>query len=98
MNGDFSTGLMVSLVGLLITFTALGVFIGVIYLLKALFPYKEKAEEGEENEEGGEESEGPAMVETADEEIVAAIAAVTYLRGHSETSAVPSRAPLWMTK
>lgn len=97
MNGDFSTGLMVSLIGLLITFFALGVFIGVIYLLKALFPYKEEKEEGEENE-GEEETEGPVMVETAEEEIVAAIAAVAYLRGGSAASTVPSRAPIWTTK
>jgi Na+-transporting methylmalonyl-CoA/oxaloacetate decarboxylase gamma subunit len=67
---------MVSLVGLTITFCALLIFIGVILLLKALFPYKEKKEESE------------AVIETSssestnEEEIAAAIAAVIYLRGH----------------
>jgi Na+-transporting methylmalonyl-CoA/oxaloacetate decarboxylase gamma subunit len=66
---------MVSIVGLTITFTALLIFIGVIILLKALFPYKE------EQQDAGEEQ---AIVVAADdsEEITAAIAAVYYLRGH----------------
>lgn len=96
MNGDFATGLMVSVVGLSITFLALGVFIGVIYLLKAIFPYK--AETEEDKGEEGDEAEGPAMVEAADEEVVAAIAAVTYLRGQSTSSVVPSRNPIWISK
>jgi Na+-transporting methylmalonyl-CoA/oxaloacetate decarboxylase gamma subunit len=98
LNGDFSTGLMVSLIGLTITFIALGVFIGVIYLLKALFPYKAKAEEGEEEGEGDGGSEGPAMMESADEEVVAAITAVTYLHGHTASSSIPSRNPIWTSK
>ena len=97
MNGDFATGLMVSVVGLSITFLALGVFIGVIYLLKAIFPYKAETEE-DKGEEGDEGSEGPVMVETADEEVVAAIAAVTYLRGQSTSSVVPSSNPIWTSK
>ncbi len=97
MNGDFSTGLMVSIVGLSITFLALAVFIGVIYLLKLLFPYKEAAAEGGE-EKSEEASEGSVMVETADEEIVAAIAAVSYLRGQNAASTVPSRNPIWTLK
>ena len=97
MNGDFSTGLMVSLVGLTITFVALGVFIGVIYLLKALFPYKAEAEEGEEGE-GEAEAEGPELIESADEEIVAAITAVTYLQGQKTASSIPSRNPIWTSK
>lgn len=75
MNSDFSTGLMVSVVGLAITFTALLIFIGVIYLLKALFPYKAEQQEGEAEE----------VIETAsadDAEMAAAITAVAYLRGH----------------
>jgi Na+-transporting methylmalonyl-CoA/oxaloacetate decarboxylase gamma subunit len=101
LSSDFSTGLMVSIVGLSITFIALGVFIGVIYLLKILFPYKQEAEEEDEKEDGDESEEiieGPVMVEAADEEIVAAIAAVTYLRGQTSTSTVPSKNPIWTNK
>jgi Na+-transporting methylmalonyl-CoA/oxaloacetate decarboxylase gamma subunit len=66
---------MVSLVGLIITFFALLVFIGVILLLKALFPYKEEKSEGEEVVSADTGSDN-------DEELAAAIAAVVYLRGH----------------
>jgi Na+-transporting methylmalonyl-CoA/oxaloacetate decarboxylase gamma subunit len=95
LNGDFATGLMVSLVGLSITFLALGVFIGVIYLLKALFPYKPESEEGEGAEEG---TEATSENDFAEEEVAAAIAAVTYLRGKSSTTNVPSRNPIWTSK
>jgi sodium pump decarboxylase gamma subunit len=78
LNSDFSNGLMVSVIGIVITFTALLIFVGVIYLLKAIFPYKE--EQIEEDEKG----EAPAeTAERADDlELTAAIAAVTYLRAH----------------
>jgi Na+-transporting methylmalonyl-CoA/oxaloacetate decarboxylase gamma subunit len=65
---------MVSVVGLAITFSALLIFIGVIMLLKVLFPYREEKED--ETEE---------IVETEcaeDEELAAAITAVAFLRGH----------------
>lgn len=75
MSSDFSNGLMVTVVGLSITFLALFIFIGVIMLLKVLFPYKEKASEVEENSQ----SNDTACIE--DEEVAAAIAAVVYLRG-----------------
>ena len=75
---DFSTGLMISLVGMLITFVALGIFIGLIYLLKALFPFKEK-EEGTAVEAPA-ESAVEAVAGDESDEIAAAVAAVAYLR------------------
>jgi sodium pump decarboxylase gamma subunit len=74
LSSDLSTGLVVSGVGLLITFTALLIFIGVILALKAIFPYKEEAGEAEE-------TAAPAVVsDDKDEELAAAIAAVLHLR------------------
>jgi Na+-transporting methylmalonyl-CoA/oxaloacetate decarboxylase gamma subunit len=75
LSSDFSTGLMVTVVGLSITFLALFIFIGVIMLLKVLFPYKEEAAEVEESSQ----SNDTACIE--DEEVAAAIAAVVFLRG-----------------
>jgi sodium pump decarboxylase gamma subunit len=75
LSSDFSTGLMVTVVGLSITFLALFIFIGVIILLKALFPYKEETAEVEEKSQTNE----TACIE--DEEVAAAIAAVVFLRG-----------------
>lgn len=75
---DFQTGLLISVVGLLVTFVALGIFIGVIILLQKLFPPKAEAEE-----EAVEEVK-PAQIETKEdsdaEAIAAALAAVSYLR------------------
>jgi Na+-transporting methylmalonyl-CoA/oxaloacetate decarboxylase gamma subunit len=76
---DFQSGLWVSLIGLTITFVALGVFIGVIVLLKNFFPYK--AEEVEEAEET------MAIAEADDDDnaaVAAAIAAITYLRSQKK--------------
>jgi sodium pump decarboxylase gamma subunit len=73
LSSDFSTGLVVSGVGLLITFTALLIFIGVIIALKAIFPYKEEAGEDEEEVSA-------AVSDNNDEELAAAIAAVLHLR------------------
>ncbi|WP_322509672.1 OadG family transporter subunit [Anaerolinea sp.] len=81
MNGDFLQGLTVSVLGILITFIALGVFILIMIVLQRLFPYRE--EEEEQAETAQIETRQPAE-ETAvsqDGEIVAAIAAaVAYLR------------------
>ena len=75
---DFQTGLLISGVGLLVTFVALAIFIGVIVVLQKLFPPKAEAEE-----ETVEEVK-PALVEAESdagaEEIAAALAAVSYLR------------------
>jgi len=73
LSSDMATGLVVSGVGLTITFFSLLVFIGVILALKAIFPYKKEPEKAEE--------EAPAVTSSGnDEEITAAIAAILYLR------------------
>lgn len=46
--GEIEQGLTLSGLGILITFSALGILIGLILLLKALFPMREKGEEPEE--------------------------------------------------
>lgn len=97
MSSDFATGLMVSVVGLLITFIALGVFIGVIYLLKALFPYKPEAEEEKE----GEEAEEVVEISSAEgeEEVAAAIAAVLYLKKEVRPSfETPGKNTFWTAR
>ena len=96
MNPEFSTGLMVSIVGLAITFLALFLFIGVIYLLKALFPYKPETEGDKEGDEEADMIEAPAS--DGDEELIAAITAVAYLKGRSSSSSIPSRNPIWTSK
>ena len=80
---DFSQGLVVSVVGLLVTFLALGVFILVMVVLQKLFPYREEAAE----QSSGEPSDGIEPASTIaestsneEEEIAAAITAVAYLR------------------
>ena len=77
---NIQTGLMVSIVGISITFLALAIFIGVIIILQKLFP--PKSDQGEEVEE-----EAPAQItanvsteDDSDEAIVAAIAATAYMR------------------
>ena len=82
----FMQGLEVSLIGLVITFLALGIFILIIVLLKKVFPYREEGEE-----EAGETEEAPALavtelVEGEEAEIAAAItAALTYVRSRSRS-------------
>jgi hypothetical protein len=75
---DFQTGLLISAVGLLVTFSALGIFIGVMVLLQKIFPVKKEAEE-----QAVEEIK-PALItaesETNPEKIAAALAAIAYLR------------------
>lgn len=75
---DFQTGLMISAVGLLVTFSALGIFIGVMVLLQKIFPVKN------ETEEIAVVKDKPIVVEAArktdDDEIAAALAAVAFLR------------------
>ena len=94
MTGDFSTGLMVSIVGLLTTFVALGVFIGVIYLLKLLFPYKSAAQAVEEVEP----AESPALAETHEEEVVAVIAAVAYAKESQIKKSGTIKNPMWTSR
>jgi Na+-transporting methylmalonyl-CoA/oxaloacetate decarboxylase gamma subunit len=75
---DFQTGLLISVIGLLVTFFALSIFIGVMVLLQKLFPVKTGKKEV--NAEEVKPVEIVAPVETGAEEIAAALAAVTYLR------------------
>lgn len=91
MNSDFSTGLMVSIVGLAVTFIALLVFIGVIYLLKAIFPYK-AAQSDCEAEDSSAAEEG---VDICTEEKVAAILAVTYARKFPSGKPDAGKNPIW---
>jgi len=76
---DFQTGLMISVIGLLVTFTALGIFIGIIVLLKKLFPVKAKKTDTEVAIIS-EPAEAIPQTEDDSENIAAAVAAVTYLR------------------
>jgi sodium pump decarboxylase gamma subunit len=94
LSSDFSTGLMISVVGLSITFIALALFIGVIFLLKVLFPYKEEKEEGEEEEV----AETPALVETDAEEVAAAIAAVAYAKANQTGKPATGKNPMWTSQ
>ena len=75
---DFQTGLVISAVGLLVTFSALGIFIGVMVLLQKLFPVKE--EKAEIAVEETKPAEIITQAESGFEEIAAALAAVSYLR------------------
>ncbi|MDO8971949.1 MAG: OadG family transporter subunit [Saprospiraceae bacterium] len=76
---NIQTGLMVSAIGLIVTFTALGVFIGVIVLLQKLFPVKKEA-----ISEAVTATEPLNIVtakeEDSDEALVAILAAAVYLR------------------
>lgn len=74
------TGLIVSAVGLLVTFTALGVFIGVIVLLQKLFPPKKEAEESTEVQPVAAIAEASSETKESDETLVAVLAAAAYLR------------------
>jgi hypothetical protein len=77
---DFQMGLVVSVVGLTITFFALGIFIGVIVLLQKLFPPKPEVSEGAD--EDSQESVAVLSVtsDESDDELVAALATVAYFR------------------
>ncbi len=77
---DFQSGLLISVVGLLTTFIALLVFIGVMVGLKKLFPVKEKKTEIVAQVEEAVPTEVVAHTETNAEEIAAAVAAVAFLR------------------
>ncbi len=77
---NIQTGLMVSAVGLLVTFLALGVFIGVIVLLQKLFPPKPEAEESEEEQPVAAMSDASNEGDDSDEALVAVLAAAAYLR------------------
>lgn len=77
---DFQSGLIISVVGLLSTFTALLIFIGVIVGLQKLFPVKKKELEVAAPVETPALTEVIKVDESNAEEIAAAVAAVAYLR------------------
>lgn len=77
---NIQTGLMVSAIGLIVTFSALGVFIGVIVLLQKLFPPKPETEEPEKEQPVAVMSETSKEDEESDEALVAVLAAAAYLR------------------
>ncbi|KAF0111842.1 MAG: mmdD [Chloroflexi bacterium] len=76
---DFQTGLVISGVGLLVTFTSLLIFIGVMVLLQKLFPVKVEKNEGRPVDEV-KPAELTLGSEAGAEEIIAALAAVAFIR------------------
>lgn len=74
MSTDFSAGLQVSLLGLIVTFVALGVFILIILALKALFPAERAAKKSAAVQPAA-VVEVSAEAEDEEGEVVAAIAA-----------------------
>jgi len=100
---DFSQGLLVSIVGLIVTFTALGVFILVMIVLQKIFAPKSQsapADVGSEIE--SEEVMDLIKAEEAageNEELVAAITAIVRLRnqqsGRLGSALVSGPGPYW---
>ncbi len=80
MGTDFSAGLQVSLLSVLVTFTALGIFIFVILALKALFPAERAAKKSAAVQQAP-VVEISAEADDDESEVVAAIAAaLAYAR------------------
>ena len=79
---DFQTGLLISVVGLVVTFSALLIFIGVMVLLQKLFPVKEKTEILAPISTDI-PIELASDAESCDDEITAALAAIAYLRSQN---------------
>ncbi|PKN97700.1 MAG: hypothetical protein CVU42_14790 [Chloroflexi bacterium HGW-Chloroflexi-4] len=77
---NIQTGLMVSAIGLIVTFSALGVFIGVIVLLQKLFPPKPEAQESAVEAPVAAIAESAQESDNSDEALVAVLAAAAYLR------------------
>lgn len=78
-------GLTITVVGLLLAFLAMSLFILTMVVLKKLFPYREEAEEAESE---GEEAPVMSAQSDAEGEVIAAIAvALSQMRaaGQSET-------------
>ena len=73
---------MISVVGLVVTFSALLIFIGVMVLLQKLFPVKKKAETTA-TISPDKPVELTIKAESGDEEIAAALAAIAYLRSQN---------------
>jgi sodium pump decarboxylase gamma subunit len=99
LSADFQTGLMVSVVGLAITFSALLIFIGIIVLLKTIFPYKEEKSEETDDASHKEETITVASSDKSEEELTAAIAAVIYLHGQRSNqlgaALTAGKSPFW---
>jgi sodium pump decarboxylase gamma subunit len=73
---DIQMGLVVSVVGLTVTFLALSVFIGVIVLLQKLFPVKPE----ETDDAASSEIEISENTNDSNDALVAALAAAVYIR------------------
>ncbi len=81
-------GLEVSVLGILVTFLALGVFILIMIVLQRLFPGES---EEKQNDEQVQDAQPASMVEAAasdeDSEVIAAIAAaLNFFNSHSQSS------------
>ncbi|HWQ46764.1 MAG TPA: OadG family protein [Longilinea sp.] len=101
---EITQGLIVSGLGLLITFASLGLLILVIVVLNKLFPYKEEAEKGE----GDNNAETAVVIETAvsgDEDtelavVIAAALSITQSQTGSSLGAslLEGRSSFWGTR
>jgi hypothetical protein len=98
---DIQIGLVVSGVGLTITFLALAVFIGVIVVLQKLFPMKLEIEE-KEAETTISSEDNSINYDEINETMVAALAAAAYLRykGSSQlgSSLLAGPGPYWTSR
>jgi Na+-transporting methylmalonyl-CoA/oxaloacetate decarboxylase gamma subunit len=75
---NIAQGWTLTLLGLIVAFSAMAIFIGVIVLLKRLFPYKEEAEETEAAAEAPAEP-APVVVEATNIEPEIAAIAVAWV-------------------
>jgi sodium pump decarboxylase gamma subunit len=82
-------GLSISVIGLVLTFLALGLFILIMIVLQKIFPYRPEEEEEETGAVEGEEAQpGMVLAEQSEEQaVVAAIAvAINYWRSQGRAS------------
>jgi len=99
---DMSAGLMITVFGLLLAFTFMGIFIGTIILLQKFFPAKKK--EAEETNEGDKETPVILGAEAiGGDEVVAAIAVAVSMMRNARQSELGSalqagRSTWWMSK
>jgi Na+-transporting methylmalonyl-CoA/oxaloacetate decarboxylase gamma subunit len=80
MDNSIQAGLIVSAIGLIVTFTALGIFIGVIVLLQKLFPPKPEVVESVKAQPIVALTDASPENNDSDEALVAVLAAAAYLR------------------
>jgi sodium pump decarboxylase gamma subunit len=85
LDTTIAQGLTITVLGLFITFLALGVFILIMVLLQKAFPYKEEPEEGEEEDEAHEVSMAVEAGEDGEDlgAVAAIAAAIAYLRSNT---------------